>query len=38
MTAGGMDADFDDCMDAEGRAAHDAKAEHTWKCLQREVG
>ena len=35
MTAGGMDADTDDCMDAEGRATQDAKAERTGKYLQR---
>ena len=29
VTVGGMDADIDDCMDAGGRATHDAKAERT---------
>jgi len=35
MTAGGMDADFDGCMEAGGRAMQDAKAERTRTYLQR---
>ena len=35
MTVGGMDADTDDCMDAEGRATQDAKAERTGTYSQR---
>ncbi len=38
MTAGGMDADTDDCMDAVGRATHDAKAERTRMYPQRVMG
>lgn len=32
-----MDADTDDCMDAEGRATQDAKAERTGTYLQRVI-
>ncbi len=37
MTVGGKDADTDDCMDAEGRATQDAKAELTRMYLQRVI-
>ena len=37
MIVGGMDADIDDCMDAEGSATQDAKAERTGRYLQRVV-
>ncbi len=32
-----MDADTDDCMDAEGRATQDAKAERTGMYSQRVI-
>ena len=35
MTVGGMDVDTNDYMDVVGRATQDAKAERTWKYLQR---
>ena len=37
MTVGGMDADTDDCMDAEGSATQDAKAERTRMYSQRVI-